>query len=80
VFRARADAPRTVGVHVSQAHEPWSVLGFHRTLELTSEWQQFAFEFSATQDDGLVRLGFDLGGSSAGVDIADQALTPAFQQ
>lgn len=75
-FRARADGQRRVRVRVAQAHPPWVGLGLSRQIDLTREWQDFEFSFTATQDDGLVRMGFHLGGDTVAVDVLPEPTAP----
>jgi glycosyltransferase involved in cell wall biosynthesis/SAM-dependent methyltransferase len=73
-FRARADAQRTMGVGIAEAHDPWAGLGWYRRVELTPEWQTFSDEFVAPRDDTNARLHFDLGESDVAVDVAAVSL------
>ena len=69
-FRARADAPRSIGVGFAEAHQPWQNLGWFQTVELTGEWREFRADFVATRNDGNGRIHFDLGGSGESVEFA----------
>lgn len=73
-FEARAESPRTIGAGVSMAHEPWSGLGLYDRVEVTTDWQRYSLDFVAAADDADARIHFDLGGNSAGIDIASAGL------
>jgi hypothetical protein len=68
-FRARADQVRKVGVAVKQAHAPWEDLGFYQNVELTTDWQDYSFEFEAKQTDGNAGLSFDIGTSDIAFEL-----------
>lgn len=75
-FRARADAPRSLAVSVTQAHDPWGNLGLTATARLSTHWQEFRYVFNASRADENARVGFaNFGGAGATVWIA----TPSFQ-
>ncbi len=75
-FRARAEAPRSIGYAVGQGHEPWGTLGLSAGANLTREWQTFRSGFTATKTDDRARLSFSVGGSETDVELADVALRP----
>lgn len=50
-FWARSDAPRTLTVGVSQAHEPWGNLGLSSTASVGGNWMRYEFVFRASQSD-----------------------------
>jgi len=76
-FRAKADAPRRLGVGVGMAHDPWGSLGFGADARLTSEWLEFHYTFTASASDDNARLNLSNLGESVGVTwIADVSLKP----
>ncbi|MEW6304123.1 MAG: carbohydrate binding domain-containing protein [Verrucomicrobiota bacterium] len=65
-FWARSDRPRTISASVTQAHEPWSNLGFSASIPLTPEWREFRYVFNAAQSDSQARVTFGtLGGAAS---------------
>jgi len=70
-LRARADKPRTIVVGVSQGDEPWGSLGLNQRIRLTREWQNYDFQFWATEADPAARCGVFLGGSPVAVELAN---------
>ncbi len=77
-FRIRADSARSVGVGFLQAHEPWTVIGFYRTLAVDTTWSEFNEYFIAGIADDDARLAFDLGGSDVSVTIRDVSIEDEF--
>jgi glycosyltransferase involved in cell wall biosynthesis len=73
-FRARADAPRSIAVAVSKAHDPWDSLGLYREIQLVPDWQNFTFGFVASATDDKARIHFDAGGTAVSVELGDVAL------
>ncbi len=73
-LRIRADSTRTVGVGFLQAHEPWTPIGFYRTITVDTTWLAFNDSFLAGLDDDDTRLALDLGGSPVAVTLADVRL------
>lgn len=73
-FRARADSPRSIFLGFAKNHEPWTGLGLYSKIELTSEWQSFKEDFTATGSDNNGRIHFDLGGSDISVDLSGVVL------
>lgn len=69
-FTARADTPRPIDVGVAMGSAPWTGLGWHRTVNLTTEWQTVDERFMPTTDADDARVHFDVGGSSVPVEIA----------
>ncbi len=55
---ARADRNKVITVDIGQAHDPWSGLGFQRSLSLTTQWQEFTFTLTLTGSDSNARLNF----------------------
>lgn len=75
-FRARSDAPASLGVNAMQAHEPWRQ---HWTTQVQTrpEWQTFEFVFGAHEADANGRITFSGMGTRAGtVELADVSLVP----
>lgn len=68
-FRARAAAPRQMGVGVGRTHGQWDDVGLYRTVALDEVWQPFRFEFVGTSDEDAARVYFDLGGNDSDVDL-----------
>jgi len=69
-FRARADDVRSMKAAVRQAHDPWKVLGLRRSVPLMRQWQDYEWEFLATEGDVNARITFDLGGWKIPVEVA----------
>ncbi len=78
-FRARAEAPRGIGVAVGQDHEPWRNLGLSRNIQLGRAWKSFRMGFTAQADDDNARVSFVVGGDRAAVELADVLLAPGGQ-
>jgi len=74
--RLRASEPRPVQISVGQATEPWELRGLCQVIDLLNEWSTHIFDFLATVG-GESRVYFDLGQSSATVDIRFVTLFPA---
>ncbi len=75
-FRARAEAPKSIRVGVTQAHEPWGNLGLSEECALGVDWRSFSFGFSCTEDDKNSRLSFTVGGDTTGLVLGEVALRP----
>lgn len=75
-FRARSTASATLDVHAQNSAAPWAQLGMQEKMQLTHEWQDFAFEFSphSVLPDGKNRIVFSLLNAVTGVDITDVKL------
>jgi hypothetical protein len=73
-FRARADAPRTLSIGVTQALYPWEGLGLRRGIRLGTDWRTYSWGFRANADYGAPRLLVNFGGEPAGIEIADVRL------
>jgi hypothetical protein len=69
-FRARADSPRSIIVGFAKNHKPWTGLGLYSKIELTSEWQSFKEDFTATGSDNNGRIHFDIGETNISVDLS----------
>ncbi|MCX7940669.1 MAG: carbohydrate binding domain-containing protein, partial [Endomicrobia bacterium] len=57
-FYAKADRNISIRVQIGQAHEPWYILGFDRTINLTTYYQLFNFELTVSTDDNNARVNF----------------------
>ncbi len=74
-FRAKADQPKKVSLQLRMNHDPWSSLGFQKSVDLTTEWKTFSFTFHAAETDEKAR--FDIAGFTPGVfEFADSSLKP----
>jgi hypothetical protein len=58
-FWARAEKACTIRVGIEQAHAPWERLVDAATANLTEQWQEFRFVFTANATDDKARLIFD---------------------
>jgi 2-polyprenyl-3-methyl-5-hydroxy-6-metoxy-1,4-benzoquinol methylase len=70
-FRARADRPRSMTCTCKTSQPPWSNLGLHANVELTTEWQSITRTFRPNADCPSAVFAFELGGSDVAVEIAD---------
>ncbi|KAF2956524.1 hypothetical protein AS160_05710 [Marinitoga sp. 38H-ov] len=60
-FKAKADAPRKINAKILQNHDPYYNY-LAKTVDLTTEWQTFTFEYTHPETaDDVVRLSFELG-------------------
>ena len=73
-FRARADSPRSIILGFAKNHKPWTNLGLYSKIELTSEWQSFKEDFTATGSDNNGRIHFDIGETNISVDLSGVVL------
>lgn len=78
-FRARAKQARTLACGVGMAHAPWKSLGLYRKVNLATEFELFALEFTAEADETNGRVYFDLGGQSGDVEIERAVLSQVDQ-
>jgi tetratricopeptide (TPR) repeat protein len=69
-FRARAERARDMGVGIAMASEPWTNLGFYRTLTLSTDWQDFDGQFVCETSLQNGRIHFDLGESAVAVELS----------
>jgi hypothetical protein len=75
-FRARADQTRRIlDLQVRRATHPWDQLGLKETLSLTTGWQDYRFDFSATDDGPFAEVVFDLSDDNVPVEITDVTFT-----
>ena len=68
-FRARANAPRSVTVSVTQLSDPWSTMRLSQRFELKTEWQDLTGRFEASEA-GPSRIQINLDGPLATIDIS----------
>jgi SAM-dependent methyltransferase len=73
-FLARADSSRSIFLGFAKGHAPWSNLGLYSKIELTPEWQHFAEDFMASEDEDNARIHFDMGNSAISVELATVTL------
>ena len=71
---ARADRLRSCSIGLAKAHAPWSNLGVHSEVDLSTEWQSYELVFVASESDDNARVYFDLGDSDISVEIATVTL------
>ncbi len=69
-FRARSDRARRVLLGIAEAHEPWAGLGWYHAVEFDTDWRSFSAEFVPARDEASARIHFDLGASSASIEVA----------
>jgi hypothetical protein len=60
-FDAKSDVPGFALLSVDQNHAPWQNLGLKQAIPLTTEWQTFVIEFTATATDSDARISIQLG-------------------
>jgi hypothetical protein len=65
-FKARASAARRITVDCGMAVSPWSGLGFVGDVNLTPEWQTFAFTFTPSRSFSPARINFSNMGLQTG--------------
>jgi len=73
-FAARADARRTLRVRTQGAAPTWASAGLDESMELSPNWQRFAFSFTLPAVDGPLHFNFAMGQQTPTVQIADLAL------
>jgi hypothetical protein len=76
-FRAKAYAPRSMPVATSLDESDWHNIGLDVTTNLTTDWQNFRYIFTAhdvAANHG--RIAFTLGGQTGTVDIDDLQVKP----
>jgi serine/threonine protein kinase/WD40 repeat protein len=57
-FAAKATPATNADVAVTQAHSDWLDLGYHRSLNLTTNWQWFTYTFQPSAGDTNARVNF----------------------
>jgi 4-hydroxybenzoate polyprenyltransferase len=70
----RASSPRVVTVGVCQRHSPWRDLGFVDVIPLTTKWEHFIFDLTASQTEANGGIFLWLGGHEASVEIGEARL------
>lgn len=73
-LEARADAPRTMSIAVSQGHPPWQGLGFSVVESLDRNWRSIVHEFELPVGDSVARVHIDLGLDTPSVEFRRLAL------
>ncbi|MBN2295587.1 MAG: carbohydrate binding domain-containing protein [Pirellulales bacterium] len=58
-FKMRSDTKHRIDIGCKMAHEPWENLGFFNRIEVTPEWKDYHFAFTATQDESNARINFN---------------------
>lgn len=79
VFSAAAAGKKRMPIVVAQAHDPWQNLGLSQTVDLTGDWKEFRFGFTAVQSDANARISFTLGEDKTAVYLTDIRLCPGGQ-
>jgi len=76
-FRAKADAPRDMGVDVRLDQDDWHNVGLQTTVKVGTDWQTYTLPFAA-QDTAPAhnRISFTLGNQLGTVFIDDLRLEP----
>jgi hypothetical protein len=74
-FWARASAARTLGLGTNKNAPNWDNYGLNRTVQLTTEWQEYSVPFVATASVSDARLQFFAGASTGTVWIDHVRLT-----
>jgi hypothetical protein len=57
-YQAKSSPATNASADVMQAHDPWSNLGYNRSLALTTNWQLFTNTFQPSASDTNARAGF----------------------
>ena len=74
-FRMRSDRPNRVNTSVSLDQAPWTVVGVSASLNLTTDWQEFKFQFVGTETSDAVR--WNITNMTVGwYELADVTLRP----
>jgi hypothetical protein len=76
---AAASGKKRMPIVVSQNHEPWQNLGLSQTVELTEDWKEYRFGFTATQTDANARVSMTVGEDKTAVYLANILLCPGGQ-
>ena len=79
IFSAAAAGKKRMPLVVAQAHDPWQNLGMSQTVDLTTDWKEFRFGFTALQSDANARISFTVGEDKTTVCLADIRLCPGGQ-
>ncbi len=73
-FNVRGDQKLPITVGVSQAHEPWRVIGGSKSITTTGEWKSCSFGFTPQADDDNARLSFMVGQQTGTIEIAEPSV------
>jgi glycosyltransferase involved in cell wall biosynthesis len=73
-FRVRADRARVACWGVARGYPPWTNLGMHREIALSTEWQWVEQEFVSEADSNNARLYFDVGGGDVSLELASVSI------
>jgi hypothetical protein len=74
-FKAKSDETRDVRVQAGIDEEDWHNIGLDETAELTKEWKDYKYTFTASDvKEKKNRFGFVLGGAKGKVWVKDLAL------
>jgi len=77
VFRAKANAPRSMSVSAMQAHDPWQAIGLSASVQLDTEYRDFQMTFFVDSTDANGRVNFGGMGASTGTFwLGDLSLRP----
>jgi len=75
-FRARAAQPRQVLAKLCEGQSPWGSVGFEKDIELTKDWKEFSFDFTAEKSDEKATPRFYLGTDAARVEFEKIVVEP----
>jgi hypothetical protein len=70
-FRAKADAPRSIGLYGLIAQLDWHGIGLQKDFSLTEDWQDYECQFQAKDLVALNMIEFQVGQRTGTVWIAD---------
>ncbi len=74
-FAAKAESPRQLLIYAGRDNAPWNGYGAAQA-SLTTDWQEFTFPFSTTEDnDGFVRIGYQFNSNLGSYWIDNVSLT-----
>jgi len=76
VFEAAGQADRNISITVGQGHDPWEGLGLSRQVELSDQWRQYTFGFTAAQSDTDARVSISFGNAESPVYLANAQVRP----
>ncbi len=79
IFSAAAPAKKRISLVVGQAHDPWQNLGLSQSIDLTEDWKEYRFGFTANRSDQNARISFSVGKDTTAVYLADVRLCPGGQ-
>ena len=73
-IQARADAPRSIKVVMSQTNYPWEVVGLEQSIQLDPELRNYELPFVGSQSEDNSQLHFDLGGNPTSLEFGEVIL------